>query len=252
MKLSILGSGNFLPDTDRNCSSYLLESGKEKLLFDCGRGAISSLIKLKINPYSITRIFISHRHTDHLEEIGSFMALVIASSVKNKFNKNKLYIYGPGGIRAAITSLLKAYDIYSPKNIKKIVIREIKDKRTIKLKNLEVSGFEVSHSDSSKCLSYRVQAEGKIIAYSGDSKDCQGLRNTCKNADLAIIEATLPKSETHLSGEQAGNIARVEGVKELILTHIDKDYLINVISDARKEFRNGEIRVAHDLLQLEF
>lgn len=252
MKFIILGSGNFLPDTERNCSSHLLETKDEKILFDCGRGAMSSLIKLNINPHLITRIFISHRHADHFSEISSFLALAVDSPVKNKFKDNKLYIYGPRGIKKAVYLILKAIDNFKENKLNTIVIKELSNREITEFPEVSIQAFKVIHSDTANCLAYRIKTPNKIIAYSGDSIDCPGLRKACNKADIAIIESTLPPREnsTHLSGDKAGEIASKAKVKEVIVVHVDKDYLGRVESDIKSKY-SGKVVLGKDLMQIE-
>ena len=55
MKITILGSGTFVPELDRKCTSFLLRDGEEKIVFDFGRGVIDRLLELKINLYEIDK-----------------------------------------------------------------------------------------------------------------------------------------------------------------------------------------------------
>ena len=48
LKVTLLGTGNPFPVMDRFGPSTLVEAGREKLLFDCGRGASQRLWQLGI------------------------------------------------------------------------------------------------------------------------------------------------------------------------------------------------------------
>ncbi|HXA84332.1 MAG TPA: MBL fold metallo-hydrolase, partial [Candidatus Dormibacteraeota bacterium] len=48
IKVTLLGTGYPDPRMDRFGPSILVEAGKEKLLFDCGRGAAQRLYQLKV------------------------------------------------------------------------------------------------------------------------------------------------------------------------------------------------------------
>ncbi|MDP2672995.1 MAG: MBL fold metallo-hydrolase, partial [Nanoarchaeota archaeon] len=99
MKLTILGSGTFIPDKDRFCSSYLLQHENRNILFDFGRGAIQQLMKLNIDLFSINHIFITHPHSDHLSELPSFVSFIMNFSEKNNVNE-KIKIYCPKSVVA--------------------------------------------------------------------------------------------------------------------------------------------------------
>src|SRR5580692_10369495 len=65
-KVTLLGTGNPRPVMSRFGPSILVEAGKEKLVFDCGRGATQRLYQLKIIPFEeVTGLFLTHLHSDH-------------------------------------------------------------------------------------------------------------------------------------------------------------------------------------------
>ena len=108
MKITILGSGTFEPELKRHCASYLFEIGKEKIVFDFGRGAIDGLLKLKINLFDIGRIFITHFHADHFSELSSLLHWIYsAPKLGERYKFPILTIYGPEGLKKRLESLKK-------------------------------------------------------------------------------------------------------------------------------------------------
>lgn len=72
MKITVVGCGNAFSYKNYN-QSFLLESGNQKLLIDCGTRVPQALHDLGINIKDITDIYISHQHGDHcggLEEVA--------------------------------------------------------------------------------------------------------------------------------------------------------------------------------------
>jgi ribonuclease BN (tRNA processing enzyme) len=105
-----------------------------------------------------------------------------------------------------------------------------------------------------KPLCYRLEAEGKVFAYSGDTVESDGLAKAIKNADLAIVEAAWPdevQPKTHFTGVRAGKFAQENGVKKLVITHMAPLYMqkYEPKADAEKEFK-GEVILAKDLLKI--
>src|SRR5512133_3919707 len=64
-RLSLIGSGNPVPEADRFGPATLIEAGEQKLLFDAGRGATIRLWQLKIPFGKVAPLFLTHFHSDH-------------------------------------------------------------------------------------------------------------------------------------------------------------------------------------------
>jgi ribonuclease Z len=102
MKLTILGCHSATPRWDAHPTSQLLEVSGHLFLIDCGEGTQVQLRRYKIKFARIKHIFISHLHGDH------FFGLVgLVSTFRLLGREADLHIYGPKGIKEAITMQLK-------------------------------------------------------------------------------------------------------------------------------------------------
>ena len=102
MKLTILGCYSATPRVDTNPTAQVLDIRNHLFLIDCGEGTQIQLRKFKIKFSRIKHIFISHLHGDH------FFGLVgLISSFRLLGRETELHIYGPKGIKEAITLQLK-------------------------------------------------------------------------------------------------------------------------------------------------
>lgn len=265
MELTILGSGTYQPQLNRHPSSYLVKVNKQNLIFDFGRGIMDQLLKLNLTYADIDVIFITHTHADHCEELGSFLHIAVAEpatkeyskkilAVNNKCRTKDLTIYGPRGIKKTVQYLLKAFNIAHHKPEHKIEIKELKDGDLVKSKGWTVKSYRVVHTLNMNCFAYRIMSKNKVLAYSGDTGDCKGLRQACKNSDLAIIETSWPKEFKpwgHMSGDKVGQVAQETKVKKLVLTHIAPYSLKNFnLKKEVKKFYKGPVVIAKDLMKI--
>jgi ribonuclease BN (tRNA processing enzyme) len=251
MKLTILGSGTFVPNLDRNCSGYLVEIENEKIIFDFGRGTIHNLLRLKTNLYDLDKIFISHMHTDHASELPPFISFIIDNPEKKKL-RDKYTIFGPRGIKNRTSKLLESFNLHNHKNIWRIQIKELSDREIVKGKDWKIKTFKAKHGGNLNCLSYRLESKKKVLFYLGDSAYSKKLIKGCQNSDLAILEATLPemwKSKEHLNGKEAGKLATKAKIKKLIVTHVSNTYLPKVKKDICQEYK-GKFAIARDLMKI--
>lgn len=108
MKLHILGCYAATPRTLTNPTSQILEIRNHMFLIDCGEGTQVQLRKSKVKFSRINHIFISHLHGDH------FFGLPGLISTFRLLGRDKeMHIYGPKGIKEAITLLLKLGDSWT-------------------------------------------------------------------------------------------------------------------------------------------
>ncbi|MBW8200844.1 ribonuclease Z [Flagellimonas abyssi] len=108
MKLTVLGCYAATPRTFTNPTSQVLEIKNHLFLIDCGEGTQVQLRKYRVKFSRINHIFISHLHGDH------FFGLPGLISTFRLLGRDKeLHIYGPKGIKQAITLFLKLGDSWT-------------------------------------------------------------------------------------------------------------------------------------------
>lgn len=102
MKLHILGCHAAAPGKFTNPSSQVLEIRNHLFLIDCGEGTQVELRKNKIKFSRVNHIFISHLHGDHFFGLPGLI-----STFRLLGREKELHIYGPKGIKEAMTLLFK-------------------------------------------------------------------------------------------------------------------------------------------------
>ncbi len=100
---------------------------------------------------------------------------------------------------------------------------------------------------------------GRRVVYTGDTRPIKKTIEISRNADLLIHDSSFTSDlqewaeiTKHSTAREAGEIARLAGVKRLYLTHISARYskdTLPLLEDARKVFENVE--VAEDLANIE-
>ena len=108
MRLNILGCYAATPRTLTNPTSQILEVKNHLFLIDCGEGTQVQLRKNKIKFSRINHIFISHLHGDHFFGLPGLI-----STFRLLGREKAMHIYGPKGIKEAITLLLKLGDSWT-------------------------------------------------------------------------------------------------------------------------------------------
>jgi len=108
LKVTILGCYAATPRTLTHPTSQVLEIKNHLFLIDCGEGTQVQLRKQKVRFSKINHIFISHLHGDHFFGLPGLVA-----TFRLLGRVNPLHIYGPKGIKEAVTLLLKLGDSWT-------------------------------------------------------------------------------------------------------------------------------------------
>ncbi len=108
MKLNILGCYAATPRTLTNPTAQVLEVMGHLFLIDCGEGTQVQLRKSKIKFSRVSHIFISHLHGDHFFGLPGLI-----STFRLLGREKEMHIYGPKGLKEAITLLLKLGDSWT-------------------------------------------------------------------------------------------------------------------------------------------
>jgi ribonuclease BN (tRNA processing enzyme) len=109
-----------------------------------------------------------------------------------------------------------------------LTLREMEIGRRSDIGNVRITPFHVMHDDrAGPCLGFRIDAEGKVIAFSGDTQWTDTVADIGRDADLFICEAyTRDKPvATHMALNLLERHLPQIRPKRLILTHMSNDML---------------------------
>ncbi len=226
MRINFLGTNGWYDSETGDTVCVLIDSREGYFILDAGNAFYK--IDRYIRSDKPVFLFLSHFHLDHIYGLH----------ILNKFNfKQGIDIFGPAGLKRALACVINApYSMPIKKLKTKIRIHELKKHSPSIIGNVEFRKFK----HSTVCLGYRLNLEGKVVAYCTDTGVCKNISYIARGADLLITECSyLPgysdPSWPHLNPETAGQIARDSGVQRLALLHFDA----GVYTNMRQRIRAG-------------
>ena len=225
MQLRFVGCGDALGSGGRNNTCFHVTGECVNFLIDCGATSLPALKRLGIARDDIDLILITHFHGDHF---GGLPFLLLDAQFTRR--SRPLVIAGPQGIETRLAQLMEALFEHSSKTRQKfelsVVALEPGEQRSFGA--VAVTPYPVVHGESGgPFLAYRVEAEGRVIAYSADTEWTESLIPLGRDADLFIAEAycydRIVKNHLSLTTLQA-HLPEI-GPKRLVLTHMSDDML---------------------------
>ena len=272
-KVTLLGTGSPRPVMERFGPSILVEAGKEKLLFDCGRGATQRLFQLKV-PFNDVTLFLTHLHSDHVVGIPDFY---LTGWIFGR--STPLRVWGPAGTADMMSHLEQAYkfDIHMRRDVDEklppqgvvIVAKDIEQGVVYQNGDLKVTAFVVDHAPIKPALGYRVDYAGHSVVLSGDTRFNENLIQFAQGTDVLIHEVLDPEAywasdhmyspeqkqrviNHHTTPEQAGTVFSRVKPKLAVYSHV-VPFNVNaqdLAAHTRKTYA-GPLEVGEDLMSIE-
>ena len=250
MELIVLGSGTGVPSLRRGSPAYAVRAAGRLLLLDLGSGACRALLRHDLNFSQVDVIALSHLHPDHT---GDLVPFLFASHYALGYTRREpFWLLAAQGFKDFHERLKGAFGqwVEAPPDLLQVREMDPGEPDLFAWEGLVIKSAPANHIPGS--LSYRVEAEGRALVYSGDTDVSDALVELARGADLLVLECSNPfKVPGHLTPEEAGRMAARAGVPRLVLTHLyppcDE---VDVAALAAREFQ-GEVIRAEDGMRLE-
>lgn len=241
VEIIFLGTG--VTVSKRAGASVFIKTDRN-MIFDLGPRSLWNMETAKIDRNSIDNIFITHLHADHYSDFLIFYFEATAFGRTGSLN-----VYGPEGC-AKVLNAIRAFPVNETAKFE-TGINEVAGGK-IRLGKTIITAQKVKHDPDLTALAYRIEYNGRTAVYSGDSTRCPELIELCRNADVAILEASHIKPHgKHMTPHEAADVAEKAGVKKLVLTHLYPDSDTADIVKMAKEKFSGEVIKAEDLMCLD-
>ncbi len=247
--LTVLGSGSGMPQSERNCSGYLIEFGGMLTLLDCGSGIARAV---QANGFSLTeldRVVISHTHPDHVVDLP----LLIQHCHLSK-KTTPLDVFVPGEFVAPLNQIIRAMYVI-PERFKFEVRIAGYSEGTIIEHPIQIKAIANSHLKSYaadiqrlglpnklQAHSLRIDLGGSSIFYSGDVGSFDEVAAAMGDSDLVILETS------HVDLAKVGEYVESHPSTQFMLTHITPGESVQPLNNLVSLFTN--VQIARDGMRI--
>ncbi|MDE0138982.1 MAG: MBL fold metallo-hydrolase [bacterium] len=247
-RLHVIGAGTPTPTPQRFGTAFVVDTGSDLVMFDCGPAATHKLVKAGLWPTRIDHLFFTHHHFDHDADYPCFLLCRWDQSIGRE---NTLKVRGPT-LTAGITEGLIGEDgvfahdwkarVRTPVSQRVFVNRggvlprpapvvdaaDIGPGSVIEGPDWLVRSAEAVHVQPfHDSLAYRIETPTASIVVTGDTQPCDSvvalatgataLVSMCWDHEDAMEECGEAPGQTGTKG--AARMAREAEVGKLILVH---------------------------------
>lgn len=248
IEITVLGSGTRVLLNDRSMSGYAVRRRDFFLLLDCGDGVIRRGLAAGLPMLDIDAILFSHLHLDHVADLPSLLWALHGEGRSR--GQRPLRLFGPPGLRKFFDGLGSLYGQWVNEIPLPISVREV-FQQEFEIGPWHVNSLPMQHGIPAN--GYRLEGDGKVIAYTGDTGPCAEAIELARAADLFICECSFPSGAempTHLTAAQSGQLAAAVQCQLLLLTHFYPECLAGDPASQAREFFSGKVELAYDLMRL--
>ncbi|GIJ45841.1 MBL fold metallo-hydrolase [Virgisporangium aliadipatigenens] len=208
MRVTVLGGCGAWPAAGQACSGYLVEHDGYRLLVDPGYAVLPRL-PASVPAREVDAVYVTHGHPDHCADLNP----LLRARVLDDSPPPPLPVYAPAGALDAVLALDGEWVTAG------CVLREI-GAGAFDLGPFAAHAVALPHHLPN--LGIRLTADGRTLAYTGDTGPDPAVVELARDADVFLAEATYPHEAPPLltSARDAAAQAARAGVGRLVLTHL--------------------------------
>jgi ribonuclease BN (tRNA processing enzyme) len=237
-----LGTGTPVPNPERSGAATAVVIGRRVFLFDAGAGIMRRAAAAGLPIDGVTAAFISHLHSDHTLGLPDLM---LTSWVMGR--STPMAIHGPPGLKRMTDHLLAAWAEDTVVRVQglergrpggyRVEARETRGGVVYDSGGVTITAIRVPHGEWEYAFAYRVDARGRRIVISGDTRPNEALERAASGVDVLVHEvypetriATEKRPggelwprylrEVHTSDVELGKLAASARPRLLLLTHV--------------------------------
>jgi len=224
--VTFAGCGDAFGSGGRFNTCFVVDVEGLRYAIDFGATSLVALKQVDILHSSIDVVVISHIHADHCSGIPSMLLDSMLAAKRTK----PLIIAGPKDteqrLRDMMESMLPGSNIMVPKFDLSFVEMELHQPNKVG-EHMIVTPYPADHTPKTHPTSLRIEAGGKIVAYSGDTAWTEHVTKVSDGADLFICESYFYEKPIrfHLNYPDVVEHWDEFNAKRIVLTHMGPEML---------------------------
>ncbi len=218
LSFACLGTSGAVPSVARDTTALVARAGRTLCLIDVGGSPVQKLRRVGVDPVALSAVVVTHTHPDH---VYGLPALIQGLLILGR--KAPLPVYCRVEHVPLVERLLGLFGLRDEGL--DVPVRPVEPQeavRVLKTPDLVVTASPNVHG-SMPNLAVRVDAGGRSLVYSSDTRPCAQVETLARGVTTLIHEATFARpnpAEWHSTAREAGAVARAAGAGRLYLAHV--------------------------------
>lgn len=250
---TLIGSGTAIPSAERGPAAHHFACGGLAALCDLGSGTLRRMDGLGLGYHELDLVAVTHRHQDHVADL---LPLLFALRNTPGLDRTRpLTVVGYEGLRGDLAGLAAVYGEWVLDPGFPLDVQEAGD-TPVELERddatVSIEAFEVAHTP--EAVGYRLAlSDGgreSVVAYTGDTEECEGAVDLARDADLLIAECSVADEDRvpgHLTPRAVGRLAAAAAPRRLVATHFYPSALALGWAEIERRIRESFDREPVDL-----
>ena len=222
VRVRIAGSGDAFGSGGQFQTCLVVDDSQGCFTIDFGATSLVALQQLGIDPAAIDLVLLSHLHGDHF---GGLPFLLLHRQFAAT-TARRLTLAGPPGFAARVRALMDCMypDLWREQWRFELDFVELAPGGTLSVLGRQVTARKVRHAAGPQdALGLRIETDGRIIAFSGDTGWVDELLDLARGSDLFICECNDRHDEgygTHLDFDRLSQNRDRLDTRRLLLSHL--------------------------------
>ena len=239
VEVRCLGTGDAFGSGGRLQTATLLRSAGGEALVDCGPSTLAALRREALDPNAVDAVLLTHLHGDHFGGVPFLLMDAHYAAGRDR----PLVIAGPPGVEQAVARALEVLFPGSGGLVPRFPVAylEWSERQAAETGPARATPYLVRHSTNILCYGLRVELDGRVLAFSGDTEWTDALADLSAGADLFLCECTGYGSAPphHLDYVTLDAHRPALTCRRLLLTHMAADMLARAASLPVETVRDG-------------
>jgi len=225
LTVRFVGSGDSFGSGGRFQTCIVVDGPRSRFAIDFGASSLIALSQQGVDHNSLDAILLTHLHGDHCGGVPFLLMDAMLGARRTR----PLVIAGPRDLRPRMDAIRDALFPGSGAMTPRFPLEwtAMEPGRAHPVLDLVVTPEPARHTRETNPTALRVEVDGRVVTYTGDTEWTEDVARAARGADLLIAECYFHDKPVKWHLNYPDIVARAKGVgaRRVILTHMSREML---------------------------